>query len=326
MPDYHNNQCVITDLDNTLYDWVEAFIPAFRAMVHVLTRITGVSEEDLYRSFKVVYAKHQSLEYPFAIQELEVLENQRLSEQELKEKIIHPARIAFSRTRDKRLQLYPNVKQTLHWLKAQGFIIIGLTDTNLYQAERRLQHLHIDRFFDHLISRKNFELSEQAREYIKRKLIDNTTKNSPHIQLELFRSEYPTNSPIDLNLDKSILNIKNTQLEPGALKPATDSFEIIATLYQLNPELTYLVGDNLWKDISLAQKVGVNDIWARYGKHQDSKNLDTLRLITYWSERDISCNKRAEQNIKPKYTIEDFSQIRSIVNPRQMTLFADSDL
>ena len=33
---------VITDLDNTVYDWLTAFVPAFYAMVHEAARLIGV--------------------------------------------------------------------------------------------------------------------------------------------------------------------------------------------------------------------------------------------------------------------------------------------
>ena len=40
-------RAVITDLDNTLYDWVAYFIPAFRAMIKALVELTGVPETRL---------------------------------------------------------------------------------------------------------------------------------------------------------------------------------------------------------------------------------------------------------------------------------------
>ena len=38
---------VVTDLDNTVYDWLNAFVPAFYAMVHEAAPLIGVDEEEL---------------------------------------------------------------------------------------------------------------------------------------------------------------------------------------------------------------------------------------------------------------------------------------
>jgi FMN phosphatase YigB (HAD superfamily) len=49
---------IITDLDNTLYDWLGAFVPAFYAMVHEAALLMGVDEEDLLDDLQVVHRKH----------------------------------------------------------------------------------------------------------------------------------------------------------------------------------------------------------------------------------------------------------------------------
>ena len=38
---------LITDLDDTLYDWLGFFIPSFYAMVDEVVKITGISKEIL---------------------------------------------------------------------------------------------------------------------------------------------------------------------------------------------------------------------------------------------------------------------------------------
>lgn len=48
---------LITDLDNTLYNWVDYFAPSFRGMVHAISREMNLDEEKIYSGFKEVFKK-----------------------------------------------------------------------------------------------------------------------------------------------------------------------------------------------------------------------------------------------------------------------------
>src|SRR4051812_6260961 len=63
---------LLTDVDNTLYNWVDFFAPSFRAMLHVLARECAIHEEELTQQFKDVYVKYGSLEYRYSIQKLSI--------------------------------------------------------------------------------------------------------------------------------------------------------------------------------------------------------------------------------------------------------------
>ena len=73
MPDFKNWGVLLTDLDNTLYDWTGYFVPSFRAMVVCLSKQTGESVDTLMADFASVFRRHGSVEYSFAIEELETL-------------------------------------------------------------------------------------------------------------------------------------------------------------------------------------------------------------------------------------------------------------
>jgi hypothetical protein len=60
---------VITDLDNTVYDWLTAFVPAFYAMVREAAPLIGVDEEELLDELQAVHRKHGDSEHPFALLE-----------------------------------------------------------------------------------------------------------------------------------------------------------------------------------------------------------------------------------------------------------------
>src|SRR5579875_3155338 len=59
----------ITDLDNTLYDWLSFFVPSLYAMVDAAVPLLGVDREQLLDELKEVHQKHGSSEHPFALLE-----------------------------------------------------------------------------------------------------------------------------------------------------------------------------------------------------------------------------------------------------------------
>ena len=143
---------LISDLDGTLYNWVDFYAPSFRAMVHVLGRITKLDEKRIMESFRQVYLKHKSVEYAFAIQELDIWESLKWTNEEIMENAVKPARVAFGMARSKNLRLFPHVKETLQWAKTEGLLVIAYSNSPRIQAEMRLKYLHIGRFFDELWS------------------------------------------------------------------------------------------------------------------------------------------------------------------------------
>src|ERR1700744_4162534 len=92
---------LVTDFDNTLYDFAAYFSPCFRAMVHALARETKLEEQVLISDFQAVYEQHKTIEYAFSVQELPSLAN--LPSLEIS-RLVHIATVAFGRTRRQRFQ------------------------------------------------------------------------------------------------------------------------------------------------------------------------------------------------------------------------------
>lgn len=62
---------LITDLDNTLYDWVSFYAQSFTAMLDVLVNILDVPKSELLEEFRQVHIKHGNSEYPFGALEID---------------------------------------------------------------------------------------------------------------------------------------------------------------------------------------------------------------------------------------------------------------
>jgi phosphoglycolate phosphatase len=293
MPD---KRALIVDLDGTIYNWVDFFCPSFRAMVHVLMRLTNLDEDTLTESFRRVYQEHKTLEYSFVVQELDIWEELKWSTEEINERAVKWARNAFRRVRSKHLHLYPNIKQTLQWARDQKLIIIAYTDAPRVQAEMRLKFLRIDRFFNRLHSLQDEEVPKYAPSDVLEKLEAGT----------YYTSRVASKSDFDQSRSKP---------NPESLYHVMREFELIE-------ESTYLVGDSIAKDIGVAQEVGVVDIWARYGRNlTNQKNMDTLLRITPWTEEELERSRKAAEFIEPTFVIDDFSEITRIIGscqPRQL--------
>ena len=67
-------RAVVTDLDNTLYPWVDYIVPSLEAMVDSLIATTGLPRIRIVQSLKEVYTRYESNEYPFAIQESDIFQ------------------------------------------------------------------------------------------------------------------------------------------------------------------------------------------------------------------------------------------------------------
>src|SRR5437764_15096798 len=91
---------VVTDMDNTLYSWIDFIVPAVEAMVAAICRATGFPRIKVVQSLKAVYAKYESNEYPFALQESTIF-TEFPEFGSFDKLIIEPARMAFSEARKK---------------------------------------------------------------------------------------------------------------------------------------------------------------------------------------------------------------------------------
>lgn len=285
-----SKRMLITDLDNTLYNFVDYYAPSFRGMVHALAKKLDIPETELISQFKEVYALHSSLEYGFAVQELECVKHKNHTETL---ELIKIAKGAFSRVRQKNLVTYPNVKETLHWLEQQGVTIVGVTNAPSFQALRRLSQLHIEKYFNALVCWEGvrFVVDDYSKKFIQKEE----------------EGQYKT-------------KIKKVwKLPKDKLKPNIEGYQMVLNEFNIDCRNCYIVGDSISKDVEPAEKVGANGIWARYGEKVEKKNLDTVLSISNWDQKKkdtIYFIKHAE----PELVIDDFSELKNILLPNQLTL------
>jgi len=293
---------IIADVDNTLYNFIDFFGTAFRAMLHAISAKTEIKEAKLVESFRVVYSKYQSLEYPFSVQELPAIQELNLSRDRLDD-VIHAAKVAFGQSRKRRLKLYPNVKETLAWLKSQGYTLVAYTDGPFGPSGRRLRHLGVLSSFDAVIGWGPLREGKVVPVHL---ISENIGKWFVDAQL-----------PPPASKSK----VRERYVQGDDLKPNPALLRDLIAEMKLDSHNSWLVGDSKAKDLLPAREVGLHDVWARYGRHYDKENWDTLVSISPWRESAIRREESSVPGFAPSYTIDDFSDLRTIIPPLQNSLF-----
>jgi FMN phosphatase YigB (HAD superfamily) len=274
---------LITDLDNTLYDWVTFFTSSFRGMVEELSKLLGIEEEELLNEFRAVHQKYGNSEQPFAVLELpSVLRKYPgLSRAELTQ-ILDPALHRFNSIRKRTLSLYPGSAETFQHLTDRGVKIVGHTEAILANAYWRIRTLGIDRYFSRLYTLRGMDaihISEHSR-----------WVDPPYDFVKVLPREERKPNP-----------------------------RLIADICQredIEPANAYYLGDSLVRDIAMANNAGVKSIWARYGTQYDPSCWSYLVKVTHWTNEDVIREKDLKarfSDVKPSYTIDSISELPEIL-------------
>lgn len=279
---------VITDVDNTLYDWLRFYIPSFLAMVEEVHRISGVDIPALKASFRRVHQAHRTTEYVFAIQELDALEHidAGLSpEGRLKkyDSAIH----AFRSMRRKTLHLYPGVRETLKHLRDAGFLVVAHSDSMMSYVSRRLRQLDVDELLTAVCAPRDHGIPAT--------LDPTSVRRVPEAAVE--------SRTLHLEFSPDI-----RKPDPATLDP------VFKELGVARAEALY-VGDSLSRDILLARRAHIVDVWAQYGARRDDPLYRELLETTYWTEAEVAEEERLRRELgdtAPSNAISSFEEILAL--------------
>lgn len=287
-PGYHARvprfRAVVTDLDNTLYSWVDYIVPSLEAMVASLVATTGLPRVRIVQALKAVYSKYESNEYPFAIQESGIFQPYEADFDSFNALVVTPAREAFRAARDKYLRPYPGVRETLDALRGRGLRVVGLTDAPRNAAELRLKHLRLDGHFDALYTLPGYPLPENVDAEIKRK------EEAGH-----YRSRTPV-----------------VELPHDAEKPSAGGLARILRDFRLRAAEVIYVGDNVKKDMPVAEACGALGVWAEYGTYVSGEYRERLAVI---SAKSVTRRHVADETPQRwPLSISAFAQVLDIVD------------
>lgn len=272
---------LITDVDNTLFDWVDFWGQSFTAMMRAVSKIENIEPSNLYNEIKQVHRNHGTSEYAFMLEELPYIKNLDPVRQY---RIIQEANDDFASVRDGSLKLYAGVQETLETLRAKGIYIVAYTESYSRYTGHRLKLLGLDGKIDVLYAPEDHHASVGQFAHL-------------------------THSPLPAAVLRET-TVRNTP--KGEFKPNPTILKKICEDINEDPSHCIYVGDNLMKDIAMAQQVGMLDIWAAYGQAHHRSEYDLLRAVTHWTDEDVQREKdiKAGAEVKPTVTLKrSFSEV-----------------
>lgn len=139
---------LITDLDDTLYPWLDSFVPAFYAMVEETGHVLGIPPEQLLEEYRIIHQQLGDVESPNATFELPSVRVHLagLSAGQMREHLAS-AFDEFDRVRAEHLNLHHDVAAVLRGLTGMGIRIVGCTEAAGENGLKKLRTLNADNFF-----------------------------------------------------------------------------------------------------------------------------------------------------------------------------------
>ncbi|WP_345844788.1 HAD hydrolase-like protein [Shewanella algae] len=277
---------LITDLDNTLFNWFEIWFKSFKPMLSEIYRISQIPEDTLKAEIKAVHQKHGTAEYAFLIEEIPSLLAKYGSKEKTHE-VMSLAIEAYRKGRSENLKLYDGVESTLEKIKNCGTLIVAYTESKSYYSSYRIKKLGLDKYIDILYSPEDHEVPS-------------------------------SHQPTSFKFQKT--KVKHTP--KGELKPNPQLLLDIISSVDSSPENCVYIGDSEMKDIDMAQKAGVDDVFARYGAvHFDNNEgismYNLLREVTHWTQADVEREDEIKKNyheIEPTLSIDNFGDLLNHFN------------
>lgn len=282
---------LLTDVDNTLFSWIDFFAPCFRALVHAVAQRGQLDEDELYDGFQLTFVKEGSVEYRRAIQDNLVV---RLLPDQVQQDLTNVGTIAFGQAMRRHLKPYPDVKSTLRRLRFEDVKVVAVTNSGALQALDRLRRLGINGLVDGIVA-WDHDVAGRA---------DSETEYDTLLAGRAQRS--------------GVAWVRAIPTEQ--LKPNQAAYQEAFAGLGLAADNIWILGDSLYKDLSPAAGLGATSIWARYGQRFEQRNFNTLLRITHWSEEKIR-TAYDDEVLVPDRTIESFSELLDIIDLRQGELF-----
>lgn len=252
-------ELVVFDLDNTLYDWYSAFLPAFYSMVDVACSLLACDREALLDELKAVHIKHHDVEHPFSLLETPTVQSliDKKGQKQVRD-LLDPAFHAFNKERKQHLSLFPGVLDTLNELRSRSIRLIAFTDSKYYAALGRVNRMGLTDHFSRIYCRERSKsILPQTAQDSYAKFVDKVRELPPH----------------------------ETKPDPRVLSD-------IARHEDASLSGMAYIGDSIAKDVVMAKRAGCFAIWAEYGATIDQALYASLVRISHWTAEDVEREKK----------------------------------
>lgn len=279
---------LITDLDNTLYDFVSYYEAGLSAIVTHLSERFNLEVDEVICRLREVFKRRGTIEYSFAIEEIE--EVRRLPES-YRTEFVRKTVTSFWTNATEKLQPYETVCETLRHLYMHDFPIIAYTDAPIHEAMRRLHHLGCDRYISGIVAQRG---------------IRRGNKRSVLLLKELPGHARPSR--------RSSLIWRTS---PEEKKPNLLIYERISSQLGLRPNEITVIGDSVARDLLPALQLGFTGVWARYGRRDNRKESLLKSLVP-----DVLPEARSTQAVPSTVpTVDRFQDVLNYLPVQQLLPF-----
>lgn len=271
---------IITDVDNTLYDWVHLWAGAFGSLVAALTRLTGVGVEEWIRAARAVHVRRGATECPSLLAEMadSALWPLRLDAS----RVLPPAAAAYRDYWDHHLAPYPGMRESLTALAARGHTVVAYTEGDVSIAASRLARMGLAGVIRRVFGRAALP----------------TPANASHCLVGASR-----HVPIAVDF-----------IPRDDVKPNTAGLGAILARCGTTGAGAVYVGDSLWKDVGMAKSLGMPALWAHYGTVRDSSDAALLDRVGHWPAADVARERQATPaDVRPDAILEHPSELVDVV-------------
>ncbi|GEM67997.1 hypothetical protein SMI01S_16030 [Sphingobacterium mizutaii NBRC 14946 = DSM 11724] len=260
---------VVTDLDNTIWDWLSMWHMSFEPYLTRISKEFGIDKTKLKTDFKNLHQKYGTTESSFIIDELSELSDEHrdkmFKEEDGEKSIMHE----YYSNKKNNLLLYKDTLKTLSAIKNSGAMIIGFTESHSFYTKYRLKTLNMDGLFDCIYAPVDSEVPESVRKFYP----------AGHWEPQKTQFRY---------------------LSRGVNKPDAEILEIILKDFNAKKENSIYIGDKLDRDVFMANKAGITSIYAQYGDKTVGAEYDLLKEVTHWSEEDVQREIKFKEDFKGK--------------------------
>ncbi|MES2456850.1 MAG: HAD hydrolase-like protein [Bacteroidota bacterium] len=278
---------VITDLDDTLWDWLEMWFNSFEPYFRRIQTELKLDEKELANAFKKLHQEYGTTEMSFAYQELPIIDplhyplfqNSGVD----KKSILHE----YYSNKKHNLKLYEGVIETLKILKSKGVKIVAFTESYVFFTKYRLKHLGLDGLIDSIYSPMGSDVPLSVYK---------------HYEEEFWDTKLTTIRPLANDIRKP---------NPKILRQ-------ILTDFGAERDKAIYIGDKFDRDIYMAQQANITSVHAAYGQAINTEKYNLLVDVTHWTDEDVNRERAFKSKSievdPPDYIINKFSDLLNIFN------------
>jgi phosphoglycolate phosphatase len=282
------------DLDNTLYDFPLYYESGLQAVFTKIERRFGMTKLQVADRLRAVFARYQSIEYPFVIEEIpEVLALSDTERFQFVRDVVHE----FWSCAARNLTLYPGVLDGLTEVRRQRIPVVAYTDAPINEAMRRIRRLNLEAHITGIVAQQSF-------------------RRRPKRTFTIYARELPGFAAPSRRM-KLVWRVATSER-----KPSITIYRRLTETFNISPELVTVVGDSVQRDLIPAVDAGMAAVWASYGQ-RDGRREDLLQSVI--PHRLPELGSRATPEAIGAATITRFNQVVEHMPIQQLIWLGEKD-